>query len=591
MSDDDNIYSLDTENTLQDFVTIYPLPQRAKITEGYSDERSDIEYSCGDVVEVHRLVCPSVNVSFCDDYGIEQTTCIPVNHPARFHSAPYQGALGELLYPEVRDLVRIWPVQAKATKAYNHPRDRKKSFEANERFTLVRLVSIFGVPFLECLFKKRHRLLQLPMECEGHFKILKDHRIYTIEEIVYKQPPRSRVLKLADDPINAKFPLPDIPAGFTNEVIMDEPALMVEISPCDSPGDVVAVPIQTEIALSPREETYTGAFRMEFPLGSFIEKNEKRLPMHITITNWRETTSVCDRIGLKPGQGAIVHTITDVMKVLVTEAGTGDLYAIPMKYPRNLQIQPVEYECVIEVYDASMKDTTLIVRVTEGASRKLLHPGIHVAKEGEVLRCVSGVKKPYKLEGTMDEISTLTFELLDPTTHQPINTVTVDESMHGKYIEILNDTQKSVTTLSKIQQVDLPVPIQFISGGDARVDSSQDGVPVNKHILITDIIKEPCVLANKDNIRNCKSFNLPLRTDLLLMLERTLDPEAFRGHSPQMAYSDGFGEQISEKTKDILLTFKAECQYEDVIHVGPPRPVRHLSWYVIFSMAPCFRSI
>lgn len=51
--------------TLKKFVFIYPLPQCAKVVEGYQDpDNDDNEFSANDVIEIHRVTCPYLDLTF-----------------------------------------------------------------------------------------------------------------------------------------------------------------------------------------------------------------------------------------------------------------------------------------------------------------------------------------------------------------------------------------------------------------------------------------------------------------------------------------------------------------------------------------------
>ena len=216
--------------TLAEFISIFPLPRRAQVTEGFQDPyNDDNEWSKDDIIQVNRVVCPFVRLSFRNPLNGEDI-CLSVSTKNRTQFQVVCPMTPVRSFVEVSELVRDWPLLVKVRKDWspNTACEKYGGFKCGDRLRLIRQVpSDDGKKLLECSVVDQMRLVQLPMNCQGMFLEISTNRTYTLCELVQMAAVERR-LKIVR---NVNFPtcIRGVPADFDNTLRFELPQILVEL--------------------------------------------------------------------------------------------------------------------------------------------------------------------------------------------------------------------------------------------------------------------------------------------------------------------------------------------------------------------------
>ena len=142
-----------SKQSLSTFIANNSLPARVKVVEGLYT--TTWEFSNGDVLDLHKLFCPSVQLQFVHpDSGEEKTISASTQSPCLFKIMPYipDQAISitrAMVIHGTVELIRIWPSVVCTRSAYINPSSGIIICKG-EKLRLKRLLEKDGQFLLEC---------------------------------------------------------------------------------------------------------------------------------------------------------------------------------------------------------------------------------------------------------------------------------------------------------------------------------------------------------------------------------------------------------------------------------------------------------
>lgn len=341
--------------SLEDFVTCYSLPQRAKVICGYWEASTDgcddssREFAADEIIHLAQVVCPFVNL-LVDDPSSGRTIGISLSigfQGARFRVVSHRESVGSKtprVFKTVREMVTVFPHTVKALAGHRNAVDEEKMFNNGDRLRLVRVVSLpGGGKALECkLLRGNMRLLQLPIAYEGNFAEVDDPRGYSLHELVsIARVPRT--LKICPNVASPSAIIPGIPANFNGCVTMERPQLLVHIERvqqqedgnpdgAEADGKPFLVPVDCPIEISLREDTYQGSDFSSLTTKDLVKKYGASTPFVARVTDWFEETSVLHQHLVRPGHELVFIREETRSNILVREKPHKRHFLIPIDH-------------------------------------------------------------------------------------------------------------------------------------------------------------------------------------------------------------------------------------------------------------------
>ncbi|CAH1775070.1 unnamed protein product, partial [Owenia fusiformis] len=226
---------MDSTFSLREFIDINKdvLPERVKVTGGVQCGE-DEDLPTGTVLDLHSVHVKQINLVYKEKgRKIENRIAIHESNPTKFQILDYH-PVGHV-YTTVKDLIEVCPFVVKCNKTWRSD-DGAFLLEKDEILKLIRLVvGKNWQRLLECKLVRQMKLVQLPMDCEGHFTAKKLNNFYTVSDLVH-QFPKERKLKLVKgDVIDERNQIQGLPLD--GLVTMLTPDLEVEYSMKEYPGD------------------------------------------------------------------------------------------------------------------------------------------------------------------------------------------------------------------------------------------------------------------------------------------------------------------------------------------------------------------
>lgn len=433
---------MDTDSSLDygvpfcEFIDYSQLPQTIKVTQGvYDPSNNDLDFSNGDALSLHKKVCPAAVLTFnCPETYEEKSVSVAAWHAARFKLGkfdPGRPALSEsdpIIFSTVRELIRACPLLVRANKTYILATEPKTSFSAGDSLRPLRLLKKYGIKVLECRLVRSSALVCLPMDCEGDFEVIDDPFYYTINELIYTLP-RQRQMRLARDIINEQCMIPGIPSGFRGMIMMEKPQFFVQASPTESPGQELIIPQDTDIMVSPRDDTYMGQLEHEYALNAFVVENEAQFPLKARVTTWEEQTALLARYSICPGSALIMHQLNSVPKYIIHF--DDQYFFVPPEYKGQFRRAPRIFNMVGDLERLGR----IVIKVVKGG--QVSHPELHGTMEGTQLQLISGDVKIMKLGNKADpEAEVLEMRQVDGDAHTS-RVMNVPLYLDGTYEEVL----------------------------------------------------------------------------------------------------------------------------------------------------------
>ena len=337
---------------LKDFVSIFPLPQRAKVTMGYyevGESETNREFAAEDTIDVRRVICPFVCLTYTDPKtGQSGRASVTIKLPFRFQVVTRQDAENlpsPQVFNNVQETVSAWPLAVRALEDHVPTEGRIVRFQEGDRLRLVRIaVTPNGQKTLELKSKQTGELIQLPMTYVGKFAELGDRRLYTLLELVEIAPVRRTLKLFSHDPNVA--PIPGIPRGYDGVIVLEKPMLLVEVCgifPPDLKEETGAskflVPIDCEIEMSPRDVNYLCQVENFLDLGKLmtqVEKSYSDYPFVVRVIDWKEETTILQNQVVRPGDLLVIYGRDTVCKIRA-RIGTRTVL-IPVNHPGNFSL-------------------------------------------------------------------------------------------------------------------------------------------------------------------------------------------------------------------------------------------------------------
>lgn len=344
----------------EEFVLTNPLPQRAKVIDGYEyPYRQDFSFSNGDVIEVRRIQCPFVALRYIDsETGSEVRVTLPTDNPTRFRFPPPQTARSRV-FSTVKQLVDAWPLVVTARCDHNHP---DPAFIAGDRLRLIRLNRSRAdggkTPVLEMKNFATLELVQLPYNYASTFAEATpiDRRLYTLGELAeIARVPRQLVLRHEDQNSPDAW-IPGLPLDFSGYVTLDKPHYLVEVQAITEKDldnvdtNRFLVSIDSDITLAAREPDYVICWSdRECSLDKLADKSTGVFPRIVSILSWKEETTILQNHFVRPGDRLVLYSLETVRKLAVTVGPRR--FLVPLEHP----------------------DEFCLLRHTTTAPRRLLH--------------------------------------------------------------------------------------------------------------------------------------------------------------------------------------------------------------------------
>ena len=331
---DDEVETFEDINmSFEDFVSFFPIPQRAKILEGYWEcgECDTREFSAEEVIDIQRILCPFVRLAFrCPKTGTRMSQSVTPRYPKLRFRVVTEKEFSKLEksreFKGVDELIKVWPhvVETQFDQEVEH--GDVPAFLAGDRLRMIRIVPLpHGEKALECKNSRTLQLIQLPLDYGGVFCEVEDPKGYTLQELVdiAKVP---RILKIIQNSVNGTeqpIPISGIPAGFDDYLEMEKPALLVEINRVEyqieeTDEDVyrnLLVPIDCEIYLAPRSDTYRCLVNKCEQLKKLVIESSNSFPFIARITGWKEETTVLQNHVTRPGDLLLFYSNREEDKV------------------------------------------------------------------------------------------------------------------------------------------------------------------------------------------------------------------------------------------------------------------------------------
>ena len=528
-----------SDQSLHDFVTTNTLPARVKVTEGlYNTDQVEWEFSNGDVLDLHKLVCPSVQLQFVHpDSGEEKTISVSTQSPCLFKIMPYipDQAIHinrAMVIHGTTELIRIWPSVVCTRSAYVNAISGIIICKG-EKLRLKRLLHKDGQFLLECS-RQNAQLVLLPLTCDLEYLLVEDTTAYTLAEIADMQGRVERRLRLSEDSVNKSQFIPGIPRDFVGDVIMAPPQRFVEIHPADSPGEEIVAPIDIDISVSDREVDYIGlAFRW-YPLEQFVSVNKSKFPMVVAIADWDEEPVSVQAIRASIGDRIVLFNPEQVLKVACQVADS--FFIIPLTYDAAFEAKPRIFSSIEDVCTNKIKKVKVIRDVTSRL------PGFSNVHKGEVLTIIS-TKRDGNTSGTVT------------VNKEGIGVVQLSMTLRGEYQEVLNLPKGSRLTLKEINPSVLPLTVIF-RDPSASIPPRMDRLARDEDILILFMFRDNCVRASKNMERG---FSAPIPTRANISVRYISQYK--RTHAPETSALSICPEEITEEK---LVSLETMIMYENV---------------------------
>lgn len=341
----------DSDYSLESFVWRVELPHRAKVTEGYyepGDEDGDREFSNGEILEVRRLICPFVDLTFRHPSNDEESTITVStrNQDLRFRVLTEKEAHGlatSKIFCDVREVIERWPNAIKSLTDHfvKVPGSESSRITRGEELRLIRVINdgdAAGVR-LELKLRSNNTLIQLPAEFAGSFYELEDPKSYSLQELV-DVARVERFLRLDLSEVDERPQIRGLPRDFDGLLTMKKPQVLVEIARVlvrettdeEYTGQPILCPINCDIKLTPREVAYMPLPFENFPLESLGKVCKERLPFVARLVSWNEETAILQNHMTRPGDDLVVYSHTSVDKIL---AHCGKRYFLIPVYHRG----------------------------------------------------------------------------------------------------------------------------------------------------------------------------------------------------------------------------------------------------------------
>lgn len=371
----------DVAMSLEDFITFFSLPQRAKVICGYWEPSDDAggsgdssrEFAADELIQLAQVVCPFVTLRLVADAVSRRA--LGVSLSTRFQGVRFRvvshreltGSTKPRVFAGVAEMVEVWPHTVKALAGYRRCADAEdeegddRMFNNGDRLRLVRIACLpEGRRMLECkLLRGNMRLLQLPLTYRGNFAEVDDPKGYTLHDLVsIARVPRTLKIHRGNDAaaaaaVSTAVTVPGIPAGFDGFIILERPQLFVQVqrvlsAAADDGAEVAAaaeegeepadtakpflVPIDCPIEIALREDTYQGCDFSALKLKELASKYASRAPFVVRVTDWKEETSVLQLHLVRPGHQLIFVRQESRSTVLVRDKARNRQYMLPVDH-------------------------------------------------------------------------------------------------------------------------------------------------------------------------------------------------------------------------------------------------------------------
>lgn len=366
----------DVAMSLEEFITFFSLPQRAKVICGYWEPADDAggsdssrEFAADELIQLAQVVCPFVRLLLVPDADSVRT--VGVSLSTRFQNVRFRvvsqreltGSTKPRVFAGVAEMVDVWPHTVKALAGYRRSSDAEDEGERDDRMfsngDRLRLVRIACLPegrrMLECkLLRDNMRLLQLPLTYRGNFAEVDDPKGYTLHDLVsIARVPRTLKIHrggVSDNTDNddaSAVTVPGIPTNFDGFITLEKPQLFVQIQrvqriaeegaadeaeaePADEKPFLVPIDCPIEIAL--REDTYQGCDFSALKLKEIVKKYASKMPFVARITDWKEETSILQLHLIRPGHQLIFIRQESRSTVLVRDKTHNRQYMLPVDH-------------------------------------------------------------------------------------------------------------------------------------------------------------------------------------------------------------------------------------------------------------------
>ncbi|KAK2144461.1 hypothetical protein LSH36_754g00013 [Paralvinella palmiformis] len=526
-----------TDQSLGEFVNTHPLPARVKVTEGlYNPEQTDWEFSNGDVLDLFRIVCPTVELAFVDPAsGRRRSVTASTGSPCLFRILPYvPGESAErdksVTVNGVLELIRIWPTTV-CIRNVVETEDGEPLVNKGDTLRLKRLVHKENRYLLECS-NQHSELLRLPLSTELQCFVIEDSVSKTLTEITEIPGRVERRLRLTDDSINRTRPIRGLPVDVTVDLFMKPPHRFVEIHPSESPGEQFMAPIDIDITVSDRDDDYCGLSFRWYDLETFVSANHPKFPMVVSIADWNEDPISLQAIRASVGDRIVLYSRKDVYKLACRV--DFDYFAVPLDY---------DAKCIktfTSLLDACTAKAKWVEAITNAIAEK---PGVSGVRMGDRLEILN---RP-NLGFVSVRINGERIEKL-PT------------SLQGRFNELsdCNDVNGSTDafTFQNIQPTMLPMRVVF-EEASPTIPPAKDAIPRRREVQLEYIFRDSCVLASKDAERRFCS-PIPTRAGIYVRYISQYKKKAARPELSELA-------KCPERLSEILFReLKTNMTYQNM---------------------------
>jgi len=346
--------SAEQSMTIEDFITAYPLPQRAKVTAGYlPDDDEDVpDFSTGDVIDIKRVLCPFVSLSFTNPQTKQLVTIsTSASYKDKFtivSQSDIKKVKGSYTFENIQELIQVWP---RVFTAIPEQSNASLQFTRSHKLRLIRIMPKVENNSVErsCEFSNLTtlQLFQLPLSYKGKFVEEKDTRSYTLRELI-DIAPVARTLKLVD---KKNISIPGIPISYDDNLKLEKPKFLLQVKriiedPDETDNNIedpytmqdILLPVATDIELSRREDVYSPKCGVSCNLRDNISSMFINGSFVVQIQSWDEETTILQNHVTMPGTFLLVHRQETQDKVLAH--CDKRFFLIPVKH--NGTYRPVE---------------------------------------------------------------------------------------------------------------------------------------------------------------------------------------------------------------------------------------------------------
>ena len=487
---------------------------------------------------------------------------VPIDHPGRFHLLPYDPVFGDpspnQILRTVADLIRAFPIYVVCNLDCGVTGDPSRSLVRGDKLKLCRTVCIEDRECLECRRLDQWQLVTLAPHCIGNFTLLPDNNEYCLSEIVrlerrrrrlFPCPPQTKTSRDLNNNIEESNKTQDQDGGlqglpFDRVLIQREGGLFIEIPDCYveattvdlKPEVTLGLPRDLRIMVLP-EVTTNEPGQL---LNTFANCNKNRFPFLVSISDWKEETTVLENHFVRPGVEIVLHGWTKQSKILAKSEDA--FFAVPLTYQGRFRVRSRLFPGSEHLVNARptgwvrVKSVDLSERlpISVGDVIKLSDNNINQSEKSDEtpthFYCdkkdgPQNIQVPVTSSASFLEILDESESVADPVLIRDLSSLLIDRDIEVELVVQSPD----VTLMDR----DLPI-----------------GIP----ILLTDPVAEQSVFASLDT-PDTPAFHLPLRTLIYVKMIRQLDRQCsplLTKQSPRLSTLDRCVERLPKDVFESL---------------------------------------